>query len=98
VATLNSTSTPSLFMHAADAIHGDLDMIQKDDIVVCISKRGNTPEIKVLVSLLKRGGSKLVALVSEVKSYMAEQADFMLNATIGNQEIVKRKSACQWVF
>ena len=85
VATLNSTGTPALFMHAADAIHGDLGMIQPDDIVICISKSGNTPEIKVLVPLLKRRGSKLVALVSNVKSYLALQADFILNATIGEE-------------
>lgn len=82
VATLNSTGTPSIFMHAADAIHGDLGMIQKEDIVICISRSGNTPEIKILVPLLKRRGSKLVALVSNVKSYLAEQADYVLNATI----------------
>lgn len=82
VATLNSTGTPSLFMHAADAIHGDLGMIQQDDIVICLSKSGNTPEIKVLIPLLKRTGSKLVALVSNVDSYLAQQADFVLNATI----------------
>jgi arabinose-5-phosphate isomerase len=85
VATLNSTGTPALFMHAADAIHGDLGMIQPDDIVICISKSGNTPEIKVLVPLLKRRGSKLVALVSNVKSYLALQADYILNATIGEE-------------
>jgi arabinose-5-phosphate isomerase len=85
VATLNSTGTPSLFMHAADAIHGDLGMIQKEDIVICISKSGNTPEIKVLVPLLKRRGSKLVALVSNVNSYLAQQADYVLNATIGEE-------------
>jgi arabinose-5-phosphate isomerase len=85
VATLNSTGTPSLFMHAADAIHGDLGMIQKDDIVICISKSGNTPEIKVLVPLLKRRGSQLVALVSNTQSYLAKQADFILNATIGEE-------------
>ena len=82
VATLNSTGTPALFMHAADAIHGDLGMIQKDDFVICISKSGNTPEIKVLVPLVKRLGSKLIALVSNTRSYLAEQADFVLNATI----------------
>lgn len=82
VATLNSTGTPAMFMHAADAIHGDLGMILQDDIVICISKSGNTPEIKVLVPLLKRRGSKLVALVSNTSSYLAEQADFVLNATI----------------
>ncbi len=85
VATMNSTGTPALFMHAADAIHGDLGMIQQDDIVICISKSGNTPEIKVLVPLLKRRGSKLVALVSNTKSYLAEQADFVLNATIAEE-------------
>lgn len=85
VATMNSTGTPALFMHAADAIHGDLGMIQNDDIVICISKSGNTPEIKVLVPLLKRRGSKLVALVSNVKSYLAEQADYVLNATIAEE-------------
>jgi arabinose-5-phosphate isomerase len=69
-------------MHAADAIHGDLGMIQRDDVVICISKSGNTPEIKVLVPLLKNLGSVLVALVSNTKSYLAEQADFVLNATI----------------
>ncbi len=85
VATLNSTGTPALFMHAADAIHGDLGMIQKDDIVICISKSGNTPEIKVLVPLLKRRGSKLVALISNTNSYLAQQADFVLNATIAEE-------------
>ncbi len=82
VATMNSTGTPALFMHAADAIHGDLGMIQSDDIVICLSKSGNTPEIKVLVPLLKRRGSKLVALVSNKNSYLAEHADYVLNATI----------------
>lgn len=72
VATMNSTGTPALFMHAAEAIHGDLGMIQKDDIVMCISKSGNTPEIKVLIPLLKRGGNKLIAMVSECTSYLAE--------------------------
>jgi arabinose-5-phosphate isomerase len=85
VATFNSTGTPALFMHAADAIHGDLGMIQNQDIVICLSKSGNTPEIKVLVPLLKRRGSKLVALVSNTNSYLAQQADFVLNATIGEE-------------
>lgn len=85
VATLNSTGTPALFMHAADAIHGDLGMIQQEDIVICISKSGNTPEIKVLVPLLKRRGSKLVALVSNTKSYLAQQANYVLNATIDQE-------------
>ena len=82
VATMNSTGTPALFMHAADAIHGDLGMIQKDDFVLCISKSGNTPEIKVLVPLVKRLGSKLIALVSNTHSFLAEHSDFVLNATI----------------
>ncbi len=85
VSTMNSTGTPSLFMHAADAIHGDLGMVQKDDIIICISKSGNTPEIKVLVPLLKRSGSKLVGLVSNTHSYLAEHADFVLNATIAEE-------------
>jgi arabinose-5-phosphate isomerase len=85
VATFNSTGTPALFMHAADAIHGDLGMIQTDDIVICISKSGNTPEIKVLVPLLKRRRVKLVALVSNTQSYLSEQADLTLNATIAEE-------------
>jgi arabinose-5-phosphate isomerase len=82
VATLNSTGTPALFMHAADAIHGDLGMIQKEDFVICISKSGNTPEIKVLAPLLKRKGAKLAALVSNVDSYLAKNSDFVLDATV----------------
>ena len=73
VSTLNSTGTPSLFMHAADAIHGDLGMIQEEDIVICISKSGNTPEIKVLVPLLKRTGSKLVALIGNADSFLSKK-------------------------
>ncbi len=84
-ATLNSTGTPALFMHAADAIHGDLGMIQEDDIVICLSKSGNTPEIKVLVPLLKRRGSKLVGLVSNKDSFLAKQSDYVLDATIGEE-------------
>ena len=82
VATLNSTGTPALFMHAADAIHGDLGMIQPEDFVICISKSGNTPEIKVLVPLLKRKGSKLAAMVSSTDSYLAQSADYVLNANV----------------
>ncbi|MHA6246745.1 KpsF/GutQ family sugar-phosphate isomerase [Pontibacter sp. CAU 1760] len=82
VATLNSTGTPALFMHAADAIHGDLGMIQQDDFVICISKSGNTPEIKVLVPLLKRKGSRMAAMVSSTDSYLAQAADFVLNAYV----------------
>ncbi|MCL6257513.1 KpsF/GutQ family sugar-phosphate isomerase [Aquiflexum sp. TKW24L] len=85
VATMNSTGTPALFMHAADAIHGDLGMIQKEDFVICISKSGNTPEIKVLVPLLKRLGSKLIAMVSNLDSYLAQNADFVLKAIIAEE-------------
>lgn len=80
VATMNSTGTPSLFMHAADAIHGDLGMIQENDIVLIISKSGNTAEIKVLLPLLKRTGVRLVALVSTRDSYLAQHADYVLHA------------------
>ena len=82
VATLNSTGTPALFMHAADAIHGDLGMVQADDTVLFISKSGNTAEIKVLVPLVKQLGVKIIALVSNKQSYLAEQANFVLDATI----------------
>lgn len=82
VATLNSTGTPAMFMHAADAIHGDLGMIQDEDFVICISKSGNTPEIKVLIPLLKRTGSRLIGLVSNMDSYLAQQSDYVLNATV----------------
>ncbi|MBC8082488.1 MAG: KpsF/GutQ family sugar-phosphate isomerase [Hymenobacter sp.] len=82
VATLNSTGTPALFMHAADAIHGDLGMIQAEDFVVAISKSGDTPEIKVLVPLLKRRGVPLAALVSNADSYLARQADYVLHAPV----------------
>jgi arabinose-5-phosphate isomerase len=85
VATFNSTGTPAIFMHAADAIHGDLGMIQKKDIVICISKSGNTPEIKVLVPLLKRTGAQLVALISSKDSFLAKQSDFVLNAIISKE-------------
>lgn len=81
-ATFNSTGTPAVFMHAADAIHGDLGIIQRDDVVICISKSGNTPEIKVLIPLLKAGGNKLVGVVGDAKSYLALQSDFILNTTV----------------
>lgn len=82
VATLNSTGTPALFMHAADAIHGDLGMIQKNDIIICISKSGNTPEIKVLVPLIKNMGNTLIAMVSGLDSFLAKQADYVLKAVV----------------
>lgn len=82
VATFNSTGTPSLFMHAADAIHGDLGMIQADDVIICISKSGNTPEIKVLAPLLKQSGNLLIAIVGNTESYLAKQADYVLDTTV----------------
>jgi arabinose-5-phosphate isomerase len=82
VGTLNSTGTPAIFMHAADAVHGDLGIIQKDDVVICLSKSGNTPEIKVLVPLLRRGGNKLIAIVGDTNSFLAQQSDFVLDATV----------------
>ncbi len=85
VATLNSTGTPAIFMHAADAIHGDLGMIQKDDIVICLSKSGNTGEIKVLVPLIKRAGCKLVGLVGNTNSYLSEHSDYVINATVDKE-------------
>lgn len=85
VATLNSTGTPAMFMHAADAIHGDLGMICPQDVVLCISKSGNTPEIKVLVPLVTRLGNTLVGMVSDVNSYLAEKSDFVIKATVENE-------------
>jgi arabinose-5-phosphate isomerase len=82
VSTLNSTGTQAVFMHAADAIHGDLGMISQEDIIICLSKSGNTPEIKVLVPLLKLLGNKLVALVGNLKSYLALQADVILDSSV----------------
>ncbi|MGC6285321.1 MAG: KpsF/GutQ family sugar-phosphate isomerase [Polaribacter sp.] len=82
VATLNSTGTPSIFMHAADAIHGDLGIIQKDDVVVCISKSGNTPEIKVLIPLIKNSQNKIIAITGNTDSYLGQNADFALNAYV----------------
>jgi arabinose-5-phosphate isomerase len=82
VATLNSTGTPAIFMHAADAIHGDLGTIQQNDVVICISKSGNTEEIKMLVPLIKRGNNKLIALTGNKDSFLAKQADFVLNAHV----------------
>jgi arabinose-5-phosphate isomerase len=85
VATMNSTGTPAIFMHAADAIHGDLGMIQKDDLVICLSKSGNTGEIKVLVPLIKRAGCKLIGLVGNMNSYLSEHSDFVINATVDKE-------------
>jgi arabinose-5-phosphate isomerase len=82
VATLNSTGTPSIFMHAADAIHGDLGIVQKDDIVMIVSKSGNSPEIKVLVPLVKNFGNTLIAMVGDVNSYLARQSGFVFDTTV----------------
>ena len=82
VATLNSTGTPSIFMHAADAIHGDLGIVQKDDVVICISKSGNSPEIKVLVPLIKNFHNTLIALTANEESFLGKEADFILNCYV----------------
>lgn len=87
-ATLNSTGTPALFMHAADAIHGDLGMVQPDDKIIVISKSGNTPEIKVLVPFLKQTGNTLIGIVGNVESFLAKNVDFILDTTI-------EKEACR---
>ena len=82
VATFNSTGTPSIFMHAADAIHGDLGTIQNEDIVICISKSGNTPEIKVLVPLIKNYGNKIIAITGNTDSFLSTNADYTLNCYV----------------
>lgn len=82
VATLNSTGTPALFMHAADAIHGDLGNVLKDDIVICLSKSGNTPEIKALVPLVKNFGNALIAITGNPDSFLGQQATFVLNTFV----------------
>ena len=82
VATLNSTGTPSIFMHAAEAIHGDLGIIQNDDIIILLSKSGNTPEIKVLVPLIKNYGNKIVAITGNSESFLGKNADFVLNSFV----------------
>lgn len=85
VATLNSTGTPSIFMHAADAIHGDIGMVQQQDVVIVISKSGDSPEIKVLVPLVKNFGNTLIAMVGQTKSFLAQQADIILNTTVSEE-------------
>ena len=82
VATLNSTGSPAIFMHAADAVHGDLGMILKDDIVLCISKSGNTPEIKALIPLIKSGGNTLIGMVGNIDSYLAANSNLVLDTTV----------------
>lgn len=85
VATLNSTGTPAIYMHAADAIHGDLGIIQHDDVVICISKSGNTPEISVLIPFLKQSGTPLIALVGNTQSFLASEADYVLNCSVDKE-------------
>lgn len=82
VATFNSTGTPSVFMHAADAIHGDLGMVLKDDVVIILSKSGESPEIKVLIPLIKNFRNTLIAIVGNTESYLAKQSDIILNTTV----------------
>lgn len=85
VATFNSTGTPSLFLHASEAIHGDLGMLQTDDVVICISKSGNSPEIKVLVPLLKRFGNQLIAITGNITSFLAKESHYVLNTTVDSE-------------
>ena len=82
VATFNSTGTPAIFMHAADAIHGDLGTVQKNDVVICLSKSGNTEEIKMLIPLIKRGNNKLIAITGNMDSILAKQSNFVLNTYV----------------
>lgn len=85
VATLNSTGTPAIFMHAADAIHGDLGNIQKNDVVICISNSGNTPEIKVLIPFIQSLGNKIIAFAGNEHSFLAQQADFFINTSVDQE-------------
>jgi arabinose-5-phosphate isomerase len=85
VATMNSTGTPSLFLHASEAIHGDLGMVQPEDVVICISKSGNSPEIKVLVPILKHFGNTLIAITGNTSSFLAKGADFILDTTVDSE-------------
>jgi arabinose-5-phosphate isomerase len=85
VATLNSTGTPSIFMHAADAIHGDLGMIREEDVVMIISKSGESPEIRVLVTLIQNLGNPLIAMVGKIPSALAEGASYILNTTVSQE-------------
>ena len=85
VATLNSTGTPSMFLHASEAIHGDLGMVQEHDVVICISKSGNSPEIKVLVPLLKRFGNILIGITGNLTSFLGKESDYVLNAYVESE-------------
>ena len=82
VATMNSTGTPSMFLHASEAIHGDLGMVQPDDVIICISKSGNSPEIKVLVPIIQRFGNTLIAMTGNTTSFLAKGADYVLDTTV----------------
>lgn len=85
VATLNSTGTPSLFLHAAEAVHGDLGMVQPEDIVICISKSGNSPEIKVLAPLLKRFGNTLIGMTADKNSFLGKESHYIMHAYVENE-------------
>lgn len=85
VATLNSTGTPSIFLHASEAVHGDLGMILPEDVIICISKSGNSPEIKVLVPLLKRFGNTLIGMTSDLNSFLGKESHFILHAHVDNE-------------
>lgn len=85
VATLNSTGTPSLFLHASEAIHGDLGMVQPQDVVICISKSGNSPEIKVLVPILNKFGNTLIAMTGNLTSFLAKNSNFVLDTTVDTE-------------
>ena len=85
VATLNSTGTPSIFLHASEAVHGDLGMVLPEDVIICISKSGNSPEIKVLVPLLKRFGNTLIGMTSDLNSFLGKESHFILHAHVDNE-------------
>ncbi len=85
VATLNSTGSPSVFMHAADAIHGDIGMVQQQDVVMIISKSGDSPEIKVLIPLIKNFGNTIIAMCGNMQSYLTKCADVLLNTTVAEE-------------
>ncbi len=85
VATLNSTGTPSMFLHASEAVHGDLGMLLKEDIVICISKSGNSPEIKVLVPLLKRFGNTLIGMTADLNSFLGKESHYVLHAHVDSE-------------
>jgi arabinose-5-phosphate isomerase len=85
VATFNSTGTPSMFLHASEAIHGDLGMVQKEDVIICISKSGNSPEIKAVIPFLKRFGNTLIAITGNMTSFLAKGSDYVLNTTVASE-------------